>query len=133
MTANSGTRPGVLGGLAGVMLGGFTWIVVYGITLGDPAVWGAGLFGALALWIVAARLSTRLPNRTLAIFGATLLAVTAIDWLFIGLLLPRLPELPANPAIGISRSSLRPMQPILIGASVTGTVLILWDLLRRRP
>lgn len=75
MTAGTGSRLGVPGGMAGVLIGGFTWVVVYGTHV----------------------------------------------------------KLAANPAIGISRASLRLVQPILVSASLAGTALVLWDLLRRKP
>lgn len=133
MAEGSSSRLGVLGGLAGMLLGGFTWVVVYGSHLKDPVVAVSGFVVALALWLLAARVYASVPDRHLALLGGSFLAVAAIDWLYIGLLLPRLPEQPTNPAIGISRASLRMIQPVLIAGSVAGTALILWDLLRRKP
>src|SRR5574341_1252234 len=130
MADGTTSRLGVLGGIAGVLLGGFTWVVIYGLHLRDHFVAVSGFLVAIALWLVAARILARYPDRRLALLGGTVLAVAAIDWLYIGLVQPRLPELPANPAIGISRSSLRAIQPALIAGSVAGTALILWDLLR---
>ena len=132
MAAGSGSRVGVLGGLAGVILGGFTWITVYGVYLKDPGIWASGIAVAAGLWFVGARVHARFPTRMLALVGAMLLAVAAIDWMYIGLLLPRLPELAASSSVGISRVSLRPIQPMLMAASVAGTALLIWDLLRRR-
>jgi hypothetical protein len=132
MAAGTGSRLGVLGGLAGVVIGGFTWVVVYGLHLHAPLIAVSGIAVAAALWLLAAGVYDRFPARRIAVLGALFIAVAGIDWLYIGVLLPRLPELPANPAIGISRASLRLVQPILIGASVAGTALVLWDLLRRK-
>jgi hypothetical protein len=132
MAAGTGSRLGVLGGLAGVVIGGFTWVVVYGLHLHAPLIAVSGIAVAAALWLLAAGVYDRVPARRIAVLGALFIAVAGIDWLYIGVLLPRLPELPANPAIGISRASLRLVQPILIGASVAGTALVLWDLLRRK-
>ena len=133
MAAGTGSRVGVLGGLAGVVIGGFTWVVVYGLHLHAPLIAVSGVAAAAALWLLAARAYNRLPERRLALLGGLFIAVAAVDWLYIGLLMPRLPELPADPAIGISRASLRIVQPILIAASVAGTALVLWDLFRRKP
>lgn len=132
MAAGTGSRIGVLGGLAGVLIGGFTWVVVYGLHLDAPLIAVSGIAVAAALWLLAAQVYDRFPERRIALLGALFIAVAAVDWLYIGLLMPRLPELPANPAIGISRASLRLVQPILIAASVAGTALVLWDLLRRK-
>jgi len=133
MTEGSGSRLGVLGGLAGVLIGGFTWVVVYSSSVKQPLIGVSGLVVAAGLWLLAARVHARFPTRIQALLGATLIAVAAIDWLYLSLLLPRLPEYSANPYIGISRTSLRLIQPILIVGSVAGTGLILWDLLRRKP
>jgi hypothetical protein len=99
----------------------------------QPLIALSGLAVGAVLWLLAARVYARFPNRTQALLGATFIAVAAIDWCYISLLLPQLPEHPVNPAIGISRSSLRLIQPILIAGSVAGTALILWDLYRRKP
>ena len=133
MAGETGSRVGVLGGLAGVVIGGFTWVVVYGLHLHAPLVALSGAAVAALLWLLAVMAYNRLPGRRLALLGGLFIAVAAVDWLYIGLLMPRLPELPADPAIGISRASLRIVQPILIAASVTGTALVLWDLFRRKP
>ena len=133
MAAGTGSRLGVLGGLAGVVIGGFTWVVVYGLHLHAPLVALSGAAAAALLWLLAVMAYNRFPERRLALLGGLFIAVAAVDWLYIGLLMPRLPELPADPAIGISRASLRIVQPILIAASVAGTALVLWDLLRRKP
>lgn len=133
MAAGTGSRVGVLGGLAGVVIGGFTWVVVYGLHLHAPLVALSGAAAAAALWLVAATTYDRFPERRLALLGGLFIAVAAVDWLYIGLLMPRLPDLPADPAIGISRASLRIVQPILIAASAAGTALVLWDLFRRKP
>ena len=133
MTARSGARVGVLGGLAGVLIGGFTWVVVYSSYVKQPLLGVSGLVVAVGLWLIAARVHSRFPTRIQALLGATFIAVAAIDWLYLSILLPQLPEYSANPYIGISRASLRPIQPILIVGSAVGTGLILWDLLRRKP
>ena len=133
MAAGTGSRIGVLGGLAAVLIGGFTWVVIYGLHLDTPLIALSGIVMAAVLWLLAARTYDRVPERRLALLGGLFIAVAAVDWLYIGLLMPRLPELPANPAIGISRASLRLVQPILIAASVAGTALVLWDLFRRKP
>lgn len=132
MAAGTGSRVGVLGGLAGVVIGGFTWVVVYGAYLSEPLIASSGIAVAIILWLIAAMTYDRFPERRLALVGGLCIAVAAIDWLYIGLLMARLPE-SANPAIGISRDSLRVVQPILIAASVAGTALVLWDLLLRKP
>lgn len=133
MAGETGSRVGVLGGLAGVLIGGFTWVVIYGLHLHAPLVALSGAAAAAALWLLAVMAYNRLPERRLALLGGLFIAVAAVDWLYIGLLMPRLPELPADPAIGISRASLRIVQPLLIAASVAGTALVLWDLFRRKP
>lgn len=133
MAAGTGSRIGVLGGLAGVVFGAFTWVVIYGAALNDPLVTSSGIAVAIILWLVAAMTFDRLPERRLALIGGLLIAVAGIDWLYVGLLMPRLPESPANAAIGISRDSLRVVQPVLIAVSVAGTALVLWDLLHRKP
>lgn len=133
MAAGTGSRLGVLGGLAGVVIGGFTWVVVYGAYLSEPLIASSGIAVAIILCLLAALTYDRLPERRLALVGGLCIAVAAIDWLYIGLLMERLPESSAHPAIGISRDSLRVVQPILIAASVAGTALVLWDLLLRKP
>lgn len=133
MAAGTGSRLGVLGGFAGVVIGGFTWVVVYGAYLSEPLIASSGIAVAIILWLIAAMTYDRFPERRLALVGGLCIAVAAIDWLYIGLLMARLPESSAHPAIGISRDSLRVVQPILIAASVTGTALVLWDLLLRKP
>jgi hypothetical protein len=130
----SGSRWGFLGGLAGSILGGFTWILLTGVFLKDAAIWGSGAALALAIWIGGAQWYGRAPQRHLTILGVTIIAIVALDWFYLWLVLPRLPELAASPAyVGITRASLGPLRPILAVASVAGTLLVLLDLWRRKP
>lgn len=132
MAAGTGSRIGVLGGLAAVLIGGFTWVVIYGLHLDTPLIALSGIVMAAVLWLLAARTYDRFPERRLALLGALFIAVAGIDWFYMSLLMPWLPQSPVDPAIGISRDSLRIVQPILIAASVAGTALVLWDLFHRK-
>lgn len=133
MATQPQSRLGVLGGIAGVVIGGFTWVVIYGAHVGRPGIAVAGIASALAVWLAARAVHGRFPSRLQALLGGAILVVCALDWLYVGLLGPSLPEHSANPAIGISRDALRVVQPILIAGSIAGTALILWDLLHRKP
>ena len=127
------SRLGVLGGIAGTLLGGFLWVVIYGSSVKQPAISLSALAIGAALWLMARRVHDRFPGHIQALLGATFLVVCALDWLYVALLFQSLPEHSANPYIGISRDALRVLQPILIAGSATGTALILWDLLRKHP
>jgi len=133
MNAGTGSRWGFLGGLAGGVLGGFTWVIISGLFLRDVAIWGSGAAAAIVIWLGGERWFARTPQRALTILGAAILAVVALDWFYLWLLVPRLPEITANPTyVGITRATLGPLRPILAVASVAGTLLVLLDLLRRK-
>ncbi len=132
MTPDANRRWGFLGGTAGAVLGGFIWIVVAGVVLRDPRMWASGAAVAVATWWAAARFFFRYPARVVAILGVTMLFVVLVDWIYLGLLLPRLPEQSGSVSFGTSRASFQVVQPILLAGGLAGTGLVLWDLLRRR-
>ena len=98
-------------------------------TYGVPSVTGAT---DQALWWGAGRLFARRPERFATILGCLILCVVVIDWLYVGIVVPRLPALPASPLWDISQTSLRPVRSILLTASVAATALIVWDLVWRQ-
>ncbi len=131
MTPDANRRWGFLGGTAGAVLGGFLWIVVAGLVLRDPRIWASGAAIAVATWWAAAQFFVRYPGRGGAILGVIMLFVVLVDWIYLSLLLPRLPE-QSSVSLGTSRASFQVVQPILLAGGLAGTGLVLWDLLRRR-
>jgi len=132
MQFTAGQRWGLLGSVAGVILGGLIWVVVAGVVLRDRRVWATAGGLAVALWWGAEQLLARRPERFATILGGLILCVVAIDWLYLGIVVPRLPALPSNPLWDISQTSLRPVRSILLTASVSATALIVWDLVWRQ-
>lgn len=132
MPLSAGQRWGVLGGLAGAVFGGLVWVVVAGFYLGDAiVVASAGVVG-LGLWWLAARLLLRAPERFPAIFGAVLLGLVVIEWIYLALLLPRLPVQRVSTFWDISQPALEPVPTILLAGGIAGTSLLIWDFTRKR-
>jgi hypothetical protein len=120
------------GSMLGVAFGGFTWVVVAGHLAHDPAVtWGGYLMG-FAVWLVGGTVLARYPARRIAVLGTVFLFVALVDWAALAAVLPRLPEQGGSIYVGTSRAAYVMLQPILIAVGLTGTGLVLWDLLRRR-
>ena len=132
MQFTAGQRWGLLGAVAGVILGGLICVVVTGVVLGDWRAWATACGLAVALWWGAERLFARRPERFATILGGLILCVVAIDWLYLGIVVPRLPALPSSPLWDISQTSRRPVRSILLTASVAATALIVWDLVWRQ-
>lgn len=134
MTTDDGVRSrwGFLGGLAGGVIGGFTWVVVGGVVAHQPAFIAGGIGAAAVVFAAAVVASTRLPTRPLGVLGATMLAIALLDGLFLALLLPRLPESAAGLYYGTSRTAFARLRPLLLAASIAGVALVVVDLFRQR-
>ena len=66
------------------------------------------------------------------VMGIVVLFVVFVDWGFLGIVLPRIPE-GGSIYFGTSRSAYAMLQPVLIAGGLAGTGLVLWDLFFRRP
>ena len=134
MTTDEGVRSrwGFVGGLAGGIIGGFTWVVVGGVVAHQPAFIVGGIAAAAVVFAAAFAVSTRLPTRLLGVLGVTVLAVVLLDGIFLALLLPRLPESAAGLYYGTSRTAFARLRPLLLAASIAGVVLVVVDLFRQR-
>ncbi len=120
------------GSMAGVALGGFTWVVVAGRLIHDPIVTIAGYVTGLAVWLVGATLVVRYPARRMAVVGTVVLFVVLVDWGVLAVVLPLLPEQGGSIYFGTSRSAYTLLQPTLLVLGAGATGLVLWDLFRRR-
>jgi hypothetical protein len=126
-----GRRVAAYGGMLGIALGGFTWVVVAGNLVHQPSVSLAGALLAAGVWLVGGRTLLRYPARRGLVMGIAILFVVCADWALLGIVLPRVPE-GGSIYVGTSRSAYAVLQPILIAAGLAGTGLVLWDLLFRR-
>jgi hypothetical protein len=127
-----GQRVVAYGSMLGIAFGGFTWVVVAGNLIHEPAVSLAGaLFGA-GVALAGGRALARYPARRGLVTGIVVLFVVLVDWAFLGIVLPRIPA-GGSIVVGTSRSAYAMLPPILIVGGLAGTGLVLWDLLFRRP
>jgi|SRR5689334_13697386 hypothetical protein len=119
------------GSMLGVAFGAFTWVVVAGNLIHEPLVSFAGALVAAGTWWVGGRALIANPLRRRLVFGIVILFVVLADWLFLGFVLPRIPQ-GGSIYLGTSRSAYAALQPILLVGGLTGTGLIVWDLLLAR-
>lgn len=117
--------------MAGVAIGGFLWVVVAGRLIRDPAIALSGAAAGIAIWWLGSRGLIRYPSRRLLVLGLVFLGVAVVDWAFLAVVLPRLPEQGGSIYLGTSRSAYQLLQPTLIAIGAVGTGFVLWDLLRR--
>lgn len=127
-----GARWGMFGAIGGGMIGGFTWVVVAGILLRDPLIWGAAILAAAVVGWSAWRLSVRWPAQPLLVIGWVLLLVGLLDLAFLGWVLPRLPVERASIWFGTDRASFAAVRPWAAAASVIGVFVVLYVLWRAR-
>ena len=120
------------GAMGGAGLGGFVWVVVAGVLIHDPLIWGLGALAALGVSIGGAQALLRYPTRTLTVVGVVALVVALADFAFLAAVLPRLPEEDAGLYFGTSRTAFRAVRPFLWLAGVAGPVCALWDFLRSK-
>lgn len=134
MTTDDGARSrwGVVGGLAGGVIGGFTWVVVGGVVAHAPAFVAGGIAAAALVFAAAVAASARLPAHPFGVLGGTILAIVLLDGVFLALLLPRLPESAAGLYYGTSRTAFAGLRPVLLAASIAGVALVIVDLFRER-
>ena len=134
MTTDDGVRSrwGFLGGLAGSVIGGFTWVVVGGVVAHQPAFIAGGIAAAVVIFAAAVVATGRLPAHPLGVLGATILAIVLLDGAFLALLLPRLPESAAGLYYGTSRTAFAGLRPLMLAASIAGLALVVVDLVRQR-
>jgi len=85
-------RIGFLGGLAGVILGGVSWLVISGIVIGAPLVWGLSLGAGLALWLAARYAYGARPERWSTILGVVLLCFLLVNALLLDQVWDRIPK-----------------------------------------
>ncbi|PYO77941.1 MAG: hypothetical protein E6K55_05160 [Gemmatimonadetes bacterium] len=128
----NGQRMAAYGAMGGAALGGFTWVVVAGALIHDPAIWASGAVLALAIWWGGARAMLRYPTRVLAVIGIVVLGVVLIDAAFLAVVLPRLPKEDAGLYFGTSPTAFRAIRPWLWIAGVAGPAVALWSLWRAR-
>lgn len=119
------------GSMLGVAFGAFTWVVVAGNLIHEPAVSLAGALVAVGTWWAGGRALTANPLHRRLVFGLVILFVVLADWIFLGIVLPRIPAQGGSIYLGTSRSAYAALQPILLLGGLVGTGLILWDLLSR--
>lgn len=132
MTEGSGSRWGLVGGVAGGVIGGFTWVVVAGVLIGDPAVWLAAILAAAIVCWTAWRLYARQPATALLVVGWTVLLVCVLDLAFLAWVLPRLPAERAGLWLGTDRAAFAAVRPWAVVGSISGAVVALWAMWRRR-
>ena len=128
----NGQRAIFYGAMLGIAFGGFTWVVVAGNLIHEPILSLAGAVIGLAVGLAGGSSLVRYPERRGLVLGAVMLFVVLVDWAFLAVVLPRLPEQGGSIYFGTSRSAYVLLQPILLIGGVAGTGLVLWDLLRRR-
>jgi len=92
MQPTSSRRVGFLGGLAGVILGGVSWLVISGIVIGSPLVWGLSLAVGLGLWLAAQRAFAARPDRWSTILGVVMLCILLFNALLLDPVWDRIPE-----------------------------------------
>jgi hypothetical protein len=85
-------RVGFLGGLAGVILGGVSWLIISGFVIGAPLVWGLSLAAALGLWLTARRAFAARPDRWSTILGVVMLCILLFNALLLDPVWERIPE-----------------------------------------
>src|SRR2546429_1012505 len=118
--------------MPGSACGGSTGVGGARTFIHDPAVsLAGGLLGA-GVWIAGGRALVRYPVRRRLVMGIVVLFVVFVDWGFLGIVLPRIPE-GGSIYFGTSRSAYAMLQPVLIAGGLAGTGLVLWDLFFRRP
>lgn len=132
MTESSGTRWGLVGGVAGGVIGGFTWVVVAGVLLRDSAVWLSAILAAIVVSWGAWRLYLRQPANPLLVAGWTVLLVCLLDLAFLAWVLPRLPPERAGLWLGTDRAAFAAVRPWAVAGSIAGGLVTLWALWRRR-
>jgi hypothetical protein len=133
MTTDDGVRSrwGFVGGLAGGVIGGFTWVVAGGVVAHAPAFVAGGITAAVLVFAAALAASARLPDRPLGVLGVTILAIVLLDGVFLAFLLPRLPESATGLYYGTSRTAFASLRPLLLAASIAGVALVIVDLFRQ--
>lgn len=125
-------RVAAYGGMLGLAFGGFTWVVVAGNLIHQPAVSLAGVGLGSLVWFVGGSLLARHPARRALVVGLAILFVALVDRALLAVVLPRLPAEGGSIYIGTSRSAYAMLQPILVIGALGGAGLALWDLLIRR-
>ncbi|MGH7614288.1 MAG: hypothetical protein ACREMW_09665 [Gemmatimonadales bacterium] len=85
-------RIGLLGGLAGVIFGGLSWLVISGIVIGAPLVWGLSLAAGLGLWIAARHAFAARPERWGTILGVVMLSILLVNALLLDPVWERIPD-----------------------------------------
>ncbi len=128
----NGQRAIFYGAMLGIAFGGFTWVVVAGNLIHQPAVSLSGVVLGSLVWVVGGWLLVRHPVRRALIMGCVILFVAIVDRALLAVVLPRLPAEGGSIYIGTSRSAYVLLEPILLIAGLAGAGLVLWDLLLRR-
>ena len=125
-------RMAAYGAMGGAGLGGFTWVVIAGVLIRDPVIWGLGALLGLAVWLGGAHAMLRYPTHTLAVLGIVVVAVVLVDVAFLAVVVPRLPEEYAGLYFGTSPTAFRAIRPFLWLAGVAGPACVLWEYLRTK-
>src|SRR5947208_16376499 len=87
-----GQRVVSYGSMLGIAFGGFTWVVVAGNLIHEPAVsLAGGLLGA-GVWIAGGRALVRNPVRRRVVMGIVVLFGVFADWEFLGIVRQPIPE-----------------------------------------
>ena len=128
----AGARWGYLGGLMGAVLGGFIWVVVAGVVIGDATIWATGALAAAVVWCGGWLMSRRYPNRIMLILGLVIVSVCVLDLAFLAWVLPRLPDYSGSLWFGTNRAAFRAIRPLAMIGSASGAFVTAWALWRYR-
>lgn len=82
---------GFLGGLAGVIIGGVSWLVIAGVVTGEPVVCGLAFGAGAGLWMAARRAFAAMPDRWGTILGVVMLVVLLVNALLLDPVWDRIP------------------------------------------
>jgi len=104
MTGPPAGRPGAGfgGAIAGVVIGGFGWLVISGLVIGDPLVWIPPIVIGAALWWGAMRAFAARPERWGTLLGIAMLCVLLIAALYLEPVFRRIPQRVAGMPTGRS-------------------------------
>ncbi len=75
-----------------MILGGVSWLVISGIVIGSPLVWGLSLGAGLSLWLAARYAFGARPERWSTILGVAMLCVLLVNALLLDPVWDRIPE-----------------------------------------
>ena len=119
----------MLGSLVGGTVGGFGWVVLFGIANRSLLMTGVPLIVGAICVTVGMRLFDARPQRQFAIAGLAELWIVLFDLLFVNLWYDKIPETLAGITTGKAQWSLLSLNLFLLVFSMLGFACVIKDIL----